>query len=107
MSYLLSADDMYIEDVQATAQHVADGIIKDIEYQTNKFGAQRLYAAGWFLVIVEEAGEVAQAYMKKDYDEAIAEAKQTIACYSRLITELQREKVGLADAESHLYTKPY
>jgi hypothetical protein len=100
-----SADDAYMQHVRGTAAEVGDQVFSDIDFQVNKYGAQRVNGFGWLAILTEEFGETAQDYLKKNYDASIAEAKQTIACLSRFITEVERERDGLADTEAQWYER--
>lgn len=98
-------DESYMNHVRSTAQDVAFSIEKDIDYQVSKFGAQRTDVFNWIAIITEEFGETVQHFLKKEYDQSIAEAKQTIACLSRMITEIEREQSGTAQREADLYER--
>lgn len=98
-------DKAYMQHVRDTAALVGDDLFYDIDHQVSKYGAQRIDGFGWIAVISEEWGETVQAFLKQDFDEAIAEAKQTIACLSRFITEVEREQEGIAAAEREHYVR--
>lgn len=99
------ADRAYMSHVRTTATDVGQKLNRDIDHQVSKYGPQRVDGFGWLAILTEEFGETAQAYLKKEYDEAIAEARQTIACLSRFITEVQREKAQIAQREKQWYER--
>lgn len=99
------ADDAYMKHVLATAEGVGVSVFNDIQHQVNKYGAQRVDGFGWLAVIGEEMGEVFQAFLKQDWDECKNEALQTIACLSRLITEVERIQQGIDEAEADWYER--
>lgn len=100
-----TSDELYIEHVLRTAEEVGGRVFADIEHQTNKYGAQRVDGFGWIAILVEEFGETTQAYLKNQPEEAIAEARQTIACLSRFITEVEREQQDLNAVEAEWYER--
>lgn len=99
-------DETYMEHVRNTSKQVAQSVEYDIDHQVTKYGAQRVDVFGWIAIISEEWGETVQGFLKQDYDSSIAEAKQTIACLSRMITELEREQAGISEIESEFYERP-
>lgn len=98
-------DAEYIKQVLEDSDIVSDRVVKDIGHQVNKFGAQRLDGNAWNAVIAEEWGETVADYNKKNYDNCIAEAHQTIACISRFISEVKREQSGKSRYEQSLYQR--
>jgi len=103
---LEEANKLYRAMVECQLADVVAKIPDDIRHQIDKYGYQRVNGRDWVAIIVEEFGEATQAYLKKDYDEAIKEIYQAIACFIRFAVEVERERNNLHVEEHHLYTRP-
>lgn len=100
------ANTLYAEMIEKRLAHVVANVPDDIRHQVNKYGYQRVNGRDWIAIIVEEFGEATQAYLKQDYDEAIKEAYQAIACLIRFTIEVERERDGLHELEAQHYVRP-
>jgi hypothetical protein len=103
---IAQADEAYRFSAFDTAGRVSSEVVEDIQHQWTKYGPQRVSGLGWIAIITEEFGETVQAYLKQQPEEAIKEAKQTIACLMRFIVEIERENQGLAESEAARYVRP-
>ena len=99
-------DVRYHNDILTTLVDVTSKLDRDINHQINKYGYQRVDGVGWVAILVEEFGEATQAYLQKNYDEAEKEIMQTIACFTRFLVEVRRERDGIAAEEKTFYVKP-
>jgi hypothetical protein len=99
------ADGKYQTHVYNTWHNLKPIITEQLNYHFSKHEVQRLDVPNWNIVITEENGEVAQAYLHGDYEEAKHEIAQTIACYVRLYNEIERKELGLQKQEKDWYTE--
>lgn len=99
------ADGAYYTHIFDVFERIGPLTKEQIDYQFSKHGIRRHDLANWGFVITEEQGEIAQACMKKDYENAKFEIAQTIACLIRMYVEVERVERGLNRNEKEWYTQ--
>lgn len=101
------ADARYHTHVFETWDRLKPLIFEQLNYHFSKHEVQRCDVPNWNIIITEEEGEVAQAYLHGDYDNAKHEIAQTIACYVRLFVEIERKEQGLQKKEREWYSEAH
>lgn len=84
---------------------ILPGMRDQLQHHFDKYGGQRLDDGNWLKVIIEEEGEAVNEINKLNYDAAMLEIEQVIACWARMYIELRRMELGIADEERSLYTR--
>lgn len=97
-SVSLNPDSMQ-QELAELAETVYTGVITEFRRQFNKWGPQFHTVDSWNSITVEEYGEMVSAMNKEDWDEAMKEGIEMIACAIQLLYEVKRRKEGRIDGE--------
>jgi NTP pyrophosphatase (non-canonical NTP hydrolase) len=105
MSFAQREDEVYREMAFEVAARLGKVVSEDIQHHFDKYGAQRLDLANWWMVIGEEEGEAIEAANKKDWENAKKEIRQVLACWIRFYVEVEREQAGFSELEKARYVR--
>jgi hypothetical protein len=89
-----SEEEENVGSVYGTAYRVQEKVLGELSRQHEKWGVQYHIPEYWYAIVAEEQGETAKAMLEQDWDEAIKEGIETIACIVQMIHEFERRKYG-------------
>lgn len=97
IKYLDESIDRYSAYDVANDVHI--GVVKELDRQFTKWGLQFHNVDQWNSITVEEYGEMVAAINKQNWDEAMKEGIEMIACAIQLLNEVQRQKEGRTNGD--------